>query len=98
VTDNVRMDRVDLRFPMGNVVIALTQARLYGGLATHQLRISTKVSATWLDDKASEPLLLAGRVSSGHQFPHYVGDLVSDDDTPSAAPRRSTAATCSIPG
>jgi hypothetical protein len=52
------MDRVDLRFPLGNVVIGLTEARLYGGLATHQLRIAAKVSATWLDDKASEPLLL----------------------------------------
>jgi hypothetical protein len=72
------MDRVDLRFPLGNVVIGLTEARLYGGLATHQLRIAAKVSATWLDDKASEPLLLAGRVSSDHQFPHHVGDLAGD--------------------
>lgn len=76
--DNVRMERVDLRFPMGNVVIALTQAHLHGGLATHELRISAKVTATWLDEKASEPLLLSGRISADHGCPRYLGDLAGD--------------------
>lgn len=71
----VSMERVDLGFPIGNVVIAFVQARLLDGLATHQLRISAKVSATWLDNKASQPLLLTSRVSSDHGVPRYVGDL-----------------------
>lgn len=74
------MERLDLRFsPLGDVVIALTQARLYGGLATHRLRLSAKVSATWLsDDKAATAVLLTGSVSSSHQSPRFVADLAGD--------------------
>ena len=44
------MSRVDLCFPMGNVVVTLTQVRLQGGLAAHQLRLAATVCASWLDD------------------------------------------------